>query len=58
VFTAWDWLHRFETQAANLRGRLGLDPLSRARLGKDIAATEVDIAKLMAGMADEEGDDA
>ncbi|MGH3276590.1 MAG: hypothetical protein ACRDNZ_19965 [Streptosporangiaceae bacterium] len=45
-------LHRHETRAMNLRARLGLDPLSRARLGKDIAAQRFDLARVFAEMAD------
>jgi hypothetical protein len=43
-------LQRWETTAANHRSRLGLDPLSRARLGKDVAAARVDIARVMSGL--------
>jgi hypothetical protein len=50
VKSAYLLLHRAESRAATLRARLGLDPLSRARLGKDIAAAEVDVARLMAGL--------
>jgi hypothetical protein len=34
-----EMLRKFETIASNHRNRLGLDPLGRARLGKDISAT-------------------
>jgi hypothetical protein len=43
-------LHRHEVRAMNLRSRLGLDPLSRARLGKDITAQRLDLAQLFAQM--------
>lgn len=43
-------LHRAEARAITLRARLGLDPLSRARLGRDVAAGELDAARLMAEM--------
>jgi len=43
-------LHRHETRAMNLRSRLGLDPLSRARLGKDVASQQFDLARLFAEM--------
>lgn len=43
-------LHRAETRANTLRTRLGLDPLSRARLGRDTAAGQLDAARLMAEM--------
>lgn len=42
-----DQLLRFEASAANHRARLGLDPLSRARLGRDVAAASVDLASLL-----------
>ncbi len=45
---AANMLTRLEKQAESLRNRLGLDPLSRARLGRDVAATQVDLAALMA----------
>lgn len=40
-------LRKWETTAQTHRSRLGLDPLSAARLGKDVAATHVDLAKLL-----------
>ena len=48
-------LHRHEVRAMNLRSRLGLDPLSRARLGKDVAAQRVDLARYFAEL--QNGDD-
>lgn len=42
-----DQLLRFETAAANHRARLGLDPLSRARLSRDVVAASVDMASLL-----------
>jgi hypothetical protein len=45
---ALDYLRKWETQATNARTRLGLDPLSRARLGKDIASANVDLARIWA----------
>ncbi len=38
VTSALDQLRRYETHAANLRARLGLDPASAARIGRDLAA--------------------
>lgn len=38
---------RIDTQAANHRSRLGLDPLSKARLGKDIASTHLDMSIIL-----------
>lgn len=41
-----EMLRKFETIASNHRNRLGLDPLGRARLGKDISHTSnPDLAK-------------
>jgi hypothetical protein len=37
VSAAYRLLDRFEAQAVQQRGRLGLDPMSAARLGKDVA---------------------
>jgi len=34
-----DTLRKYEVQAANLRARLGLDPASAARVGRDLALT-------------------
>jgi hypothetical protein len=43
VGSVLDQLHKAETRAMHLRTRLGLDPLARAKLGKDWAST-VDLA--------------
>lgn len=48
VRTAYLLLHRAEARATTGRTRLGLDPLSRARLGRDVAAASVDAARVMA----------
>ncbi len=48
VRAAYLLLHRAEARATSGRARLGLDPLSRARLGKDVAAGQLDTARLMA----------
>ena len=45
---ASDLLLRCEKQAADQRSRLGLDPLARARLGRDTAQARLDLAKLWA----------
>jgi len=42
------WIATAQTQAA----RLGLDPLSAARLGKDVASTQVDLATLLSKRPD------
>jgi hypothetical protein len=49
-------LNQLESRAESLRARLGLDPLSRARLGRDVAAAQVDVAALMAQLDDDDGD--
>lgn len=41
-------LDRYEGRAASLRATLGMDPVSRAKLQKDAAATKLDLAALMA----------
>lgn len=41
-------LSTYENSAAKLRTVLGLDPVSRAKLMRDSAATQVDLATLMA----------
>lgn len=51
---ALDALRLWETRASQERARLGLDPLSRAKLGKDVAATKFDLARLWAEMDDDE----
>jgi hypothetical protein len=48
VARAYLLLHRAEARADRCRSKLGLDPLSAARLGRDIAAGQVDMARLMA----------
>lgn len=48
-------LHRASARAASARTRLGLTPLARARLGKDVAQGEVarlDVAQAMAQLAE------
>ena len=48
VASVVDQLHRAEVRAMQLRARLGLDPVSRARLGKDVASSKLDLARLWA----------
>jgi hypothetical protein len=43
-------LLRWEVRASNARTWLGLDPLSAARLGRDVTATSVDMARLLSGL--------
>lgn len=45
---AADLVVRLERQASDMRDRLGLSPLARARLGRDVASTQVDLARLLA----------
>lgn len=40
-------LNKWEATAARQRQRLGLDPLSRARLGRDVTAAQADLAQLL-----------
>lgn len=54
VRAAYLLLHRAETRATTGRTRLGLDPLSAARLGRDKTAAALDAAQLMAKLAEEE----
>ena len=51
-------LDRLEARAESLRSKLGLDPLSRARLGRDIAVANVDLARLWAAEDAEEANGA
>jgi hypothetical protein len=57
VRPAADLLTRLEGQALKARERLGMDPLSRARLGRDVAAGQIDLAKLLAALGDDQTDD-
>lgn len=51
---AAEHLRRWEAQALKHREQLGLAPLARARMGRDVAAGSVDMAKLMAELDDAE----
>jgi hypothetical protein len=53
---ATDLLDRLEKRGETLRGVLGLTPLSRSRLGRNIAAARVDLAQLLSD-PDEDGHD-
>lgn len=51
-------LERVERRGITLRSRLGLDPVSRARLSSDVAsAGGLSVAQLMAALGSGEGDD-
>jgi hypothetical protein len=52
VQRASERLTRLEGRAESLRSKLGFDPLSRARLGRDVAATKVDLASILADGAE------
>ncbi len=54
VRSAAEHLRRQEARAESLRARLGLDPLSRARLGRDVAAQSLDLARLWAAQEADE----
>jgi hypothetical protein len=48
-----EMLRKYEAQAANLRGRLGLDPASAAKVGRDLAARRyMDATPLQAALAE------
>jgi hypothetical protein len=47
-------LLQLEAQAERLRTQLGLTPLAKGRLGRDVAGTQVDLARLMSQV---EGDE-
>lgn len=52
--SAWELLHRAETRAESGRKQLGLDPLSRARLGRDVAqGRQADAAAELTRMREE-----
>lgn len=54
VRSAYLLLHRAEARATTQRTRLGLDPLSAARLGRDKTAAALDTAQLMAQLERQE----
>lgn len=45
---------KLDAAASMHRTKLGLDPLARARLGRDVASSQADMAKIMAEMDREE----
>lgn len=56
VRAAYLLLHRSEARADRGRARLGLDPLSAARLGRDRAAASLDVARVMQELERREGE--
>lgn len=50
-------LLRTRTHLLNLADRLGLTPLARAKLGRDVAATERDLVTMMQEIGDGSADD-
>lgn len=55
VRTAYLLLHRAEGRAQRGRESLGLTPLARSRLAVNVAATRVDLARLMSEVGDDNG---
>ena len=51
-------LTRLEVRAESMRSRLGLDPTSRARLGRDVAAQSLDLARLWAAQEAQDAEEA
>lgn len=51
-------LAKWEAAAARQRQRLGLDPMSRARLGRDHAAARVDVVEVLTRLAEQRDQDA
>lgn len=51
-------LRKWEATASTHRARLGLDPLSRARLGKDMSSMAVDAAKILSAERSAAADEA
>ena len=49
-------LERLEGSAARQRQELGLTPLSRARLGKDVAVAQVSLAQIWSDMDNEQNE--
>lgn len=49
IRSAYLLLHRAESRADRSRARLGLDPLSAARLGQRIVGAAADMARLLSG---------
>ncbi|WP_128645051.1 hypothetical protein [Rhodococcus sp. BS-15] len=49
------YLVRVRGHLASMASRLGLDPLSRAKLGKDTTATKLDLAQLMSALNKQNG---
>jgi hypothetical protein len=52
VSSVLDQLHKHETRAMTLRGQLGLTPLSRARMSRDVTAAKFDLARAIAELED------
>lgn len=53
VDSALSQLDRWERAAAKQRQRLGLDPLSRARLGRDVASAQHDLSSYLSNLAEQ-----
>lgn len=53
---ASDYALKLRKTMSNQAERLGLTPLSAARLGKDTAAAKLDVTKILAAMTNKDGD--
>ena len=54
VSSVLEQIHKHENRAIKLRNALGLDPLARARLGRDVAAQKFDLAQAIAELSKQE----
>jgi hypothetical protein len=54
VASVLDQLHRHETRAMSLRTKLGLDPLARTKMQRDVAGTKFDLARAIAELTERE----
>jgi hypothetical protein len=54
VASVLDQLHRHETRAMNLRTKLGLDPLARMKMQRDVAGAKFDLAAAIAALSDQD----
>lgn len=54
VASVLDQLHRAETRANTMRRELGLTPMARFRMGRDVTAAQFDLARAIAELDDRE----
>lgn len=57
VRPAMELLAKLDSQLLKASAALGLDPASRSRMGRDVAAGSVDMARLMAQLEDDVASD-